>query len=112
MSKLKLNYYEIQMITYCKSERKNKNSESDSDITDFINYFKIYDLTEGTNHSLIIKDLYINPSEKFNLDNICYDAGLNERTLYRYRKKYVAVFEEITELKKNQMKEKQLSDKI
>lgn len=102
MPTLKLDYLETEIIKYYNDTIKDRTSITgvlQQSIGDMVYYFKILDKSEGTNHSDIIKDLYSQKIESIILDDVCNKNGINDRTLYRYRKKYVRVLECIIELK-------------
>lgn len=62
-------------------------------------FFEIYDKTEGTQHSAIVKDLYMKKdSAKVNLQKIANVSNTDITTLWRYRKKYIKVMEYLRDL--------------
>lgn len=57
-------------------------------------FFKLYDYIEKTNHEKIVKKLYDEHSVK-SLIEICRETHIDEKTLFRYRQKYLIVYEVI-----------------
>lgn len=58
----------------------------------FINYLRIGDYFNQTNHSEIVRLLYFD-GDQLSLTEICRKLYLDEKTLYRYRKGYVHLFD-------------------
>lgn len=102
MPKLKLDFMENEIIKYFSgsiNDNIDKKGVMQQSVDELKYYFKIYDKSEGTNHSKIIEGLYSNKADDIVLDKICINNGIYDRTLYRYRKKYVQVLEAIIEIK-------------
>ncbi len=53
-------------------------------------YFKIYDCMESTCHCSVMREIYLKP--KNSIINLSLRTHLSEKTLYRYRKKYISYF--------------------
>lgn len=61
----------------------------------FLDYFRTYDLLEGTRHVDLIRYIYLKRAQKQEtMFCIAWKNALSERTLYRYRQKYVKCFHE------------------
>ena len=62
-------------------------------VNEFIQFWKLYDAIYYTIHSQITKLLYF--AEVKTLDDVAYECNIDIKTLYRYRQKYMALFEEL-----------------
>lgn len=56
----------------------------------FVNYFENEDKLNTSNHSLIIKGLYID--DRITNKNCGPELGISVKTFYRYKQKYLQVF--------------------
>lgn len=66
----------------------------------FINYLRINDYFNQTDHSDTVRLLYFG-SEQLSLTEICRKRYIDEKTLYRYRRKYVELFDIVYNLSDN-----------
>lgn len=62
---------------------------------DFLKFWKLYDAIYHTIHSQVIKFLYFNAAMTF--DDISLECNIDVKTLYRYRKKYLLLFDVLNE---------------
>jgi len=52
-------------------------------------FFEVYDQIENTNHFQILIGIYVNKKLSYKNQTIqSYELGIEDRTLYRYKKKY------------------------
>ncbi len=67
---------------------KNQNSkETQKFRNDFLSFWECYDAIYGTNHIKIISELYL--KRKHTLEEIAFNCYVDDKTLYRYRRKYM-----------------------
>lgn len=66
-------------------------------IKQFIDFFKMYDVFENTNHTEIIFCVYFNcnHNKKISKEKQAKKLNIDVRTLFKYRKKYIDFFLEL-----------------
>jgi hypothetical protein len=60
----------------------------------FYEFIKLNDYFNKTNHFIIIKSLYFS-EEEYSRQNICLNLFIDNKTLYRYRIKYIDLLKKI-----------------
>ena len=76
-----------QEILFARILKDQDSKEKYECVRDFLNFWECYDAIYKTNHIKIISELYLQREQT--LEDIAFNCYIDDKTLYRYRRKYM-----------------------